>query len=253
MATALEIIAHLDRELRVDSFTDYGPNGLQVPGPETVGVVVTGVSASLELFEAAAQLGADLLVTHHGLLWDAAPRRIDRAQLERLRTLLDHDMALAAYHLPLDAHPELGNNALLARGLGAKDHEPFAEHRGAPIGRIARFPGDGLTLGELVGRVAELTERAPLVFDCGPPRVRRLGIVSGGGSTHLHEAASLGLDAFLTGEPTEWVMATARESGVSFLAAGHYATETLGVRALGALLAERFGVEHHFVDVPNPI
>jgi len=253
MANLDEIIAHLDRTLCVNGFSDYGPNGLQVPGPGAVEMVVTGVSAQRELFEQAGKLGADLVLTHHGLLWNGDTRPIDRGLLERLRVLLDHNMALAAYHLPLDAHPTVGNNALLAEGLGAAQRTPFAEHRGREIGVLADFSGAGIGIGELVARVQVLTGREPLVFAAGPEQVRRVGIVSGGGSSHLHEAIELGLDAFVTGEPTEWVMATAREAGIHFIAAGHYATETLGVRALGDQLEQTFGIVHHFVDLPNPI
>ncbi len=247
------ILAHLDELLCPGSFQDYGPNGLQVPGPREVGTVVTGVSAGTELLERAATLGADLVIVHHGLFWSGAPLALTPAAKARLQLLFDHDMALAAYHLPLDGHPEVGNNALLAAGLGCESHEPFAFHRGAAIGVAARFPGDGLAAAELVERAARLTGRAPLAFLAGPERVRRVGIVSGGGSDYLGDSIAAGHDAFLTGEPAERVMVQARDEGMNFIAAGHYATETFGVRRLGDLLAERFGIRHEFVDIPNPI
>jgi putative NIF3 family GTP cyclohydrolase 1 type 2 len=165
-----------------------------------------------------------------------------------LRTLLDAGIGLAAYHLPLDAHPEIGNNALIADGLGCDGHDPFAE-----VGVVARFPDDGVPAGELFERVRALTGREPLVFDAGPDHVRTIGIVSGGAAGALDDAVAAGLDAFLTGEPKEPVMGTAREAGVHFIAAGHYATETFGIRRLGELAAERFGLSHVFVDVPNPV
>jgi dinuclear metal center YbgI/SA1388 family protein len=171
----------------------------------------------------------------------------------RLRLLLEAGIGLAAYHLPLDAHPEVGNNALIAGGLGCEDQAPFAEVRGASIGVAGRFAGDGIPAAELFARVRELTDREPLVFDHGPAAIRSIGIVSGAAADAVEEAAAAGLDAFLTGEPAERAMALARESGIHFIAAGHYATETFGVRRLGELLAERFGVEHRFVDVPNPV
>lgn len=247
-----DLLAHLDALLDPARFADYGPNGLQVPGAGQVEHVVTGVSAGLELFERAAALGADLVLVHHGLFWGASSGAIGRALHRRLKVLFDHDMALAAYHLPLDAHPAVGNNALLAAGLGATSTEPFAEHRGAPIGVAARFDPP-LGRDELVARVRELTRRDPLVFPAGPDPVRSLGIVSGSAADDVEQAIAHGLDAFLTGEPAERVMTIAQEGGVTFLAAGHYATETFGVRALGELLAERFGVRHTFVDVPNPV
>jgi dinuclear metal center YbgI/SA1388 family protein len=248
-----DILDYLDELLHPASFQDYGPNGLQVPGPQRVETVVTGVSAGAELFERAAQHGADLVIVHHGLFWAGAPLALTSAAKRRLQLLFEHDIGLAAYHLPLDGHPEVGNNALLAEGLGCASHEPFALHRGEPIGVAAHFDGDGLDAADLVARVARLTGREPLAFLAGPERVRSIGIVSGAGSNHLAESIAAGHDAFLTGEPAERVMIEAREEGIHFVAAGHYATETLGVRRLGELLAERFGIRHEFVDVPNPI
>ncbi|MGZ6709449.1 MAG: Nif3-like dinuclear metal center hexameric protein [Solirubrobacteraceae bacterium] len=253
MAPCEQIIEFLDALLRPSDFDDYGPNGLQVPGREQIQTVVTGVSAGAELFERAAAAGAGLVLVHHGLFWGTQSRNLDRAEKRRLQLLFDADMGLAAYHLPLDAHLEVGNNAILARELGATGVEPFARTRGAHIGVRARFAGDGLDPGELVDRVARVTSREPLAFLDGPRPVRSIGIVSGGGADNLDDAIAAGLDAFLTGEPAERSMLRARESGVHFIAAGHYATETFGVRALGDVLAAEFGVRHEFIDVPNPI
>ncbi len=247
------LLAHLDELLTPAAFSDYAPNGLQVPGPDDVQTLVTGVSASAELFERAAELGADLVLVHHGIFWSGAPLALSPAAKRRLQLLFDNDIALAAYHLPLDAHPEVGNNALLATGLGCPSHEPFAIHKGSAIGVAGRFGGDGIAPADLVSRVRELTGREPLAFLAGPDPIRTIGIVSGAGSDHLGEAINAGLDAFLTGEPVERVMIQAREERIHFVAAGHYATETLGVRRIGDLLAETFGIQHVFVDVPNPI
>jgi dinuclear metal center YbgI/SA1388 family protein len=248
-----ELIGHLDELLDPGAFRDYGPNGLQVPGRTEIERVVTGVSAHRELIDRALALRADLVLVHHGLFWDFHPTGLTPALAERLRPLFKHDVGLAAYHLPLDAHPEIGNNALLAAALGCEAHEPFGDHRGTPVGRAGRFPDDGVPIAELTGRVAEVCGQPPLVFDAGPGRVRSIGIVSGAGAGSLPEAVERGLDALLTGEPREHVMADAREAGVHFIAAGHYATETFGVRALGERLAREFGIEHSFVDVPNPV
>ena len=253
MAPTHEILSFLDELLDPGGFDDYGPNGLQVPGRAEVDRVVSGVSASLELFERAVAADAGLVLVHHGVFWDKAPRALSPAAAARLRMLLTAEVNLVAYHLPLDAHPEVGNNALLADGLGATAHEPFAEHAGRAIGVAARFGEDGVEAGELFSRVTEVTGRAPLVFDDGPDRVRTLGIVSGGAAGDLETAIAAGLDGFLTGEPAEPAMTTAREAGVHFIAAGHYATETFGVRHLGELLAERFGIALQFIDVPNPV
>lgn len=248
------LIGHLEALLNPGTYEDYGPNGLQVPGPREIDALVTGVSAGAELFERAADAGADLVLVHHGLFWQGPPRPMDTAMKRRLELLFDNEMALAAYHLPLDGHLEHGNNALLAAGLGCNGWEPFAHHRGgATIGVRGRFDDGGVGAETLVERVRELTGRAPLAFLDGPQEVRSIGIVSGAGSDYLEEAIALGLDAFLTGEPIERAMNAAREAGVHYLAAGHYATETFGVRRLGELLEREFGVRHEFVDVPNPI
>jgi dinuclear metal center YbgI/SA1388 family protein len=252
-AATSEVLAEVDRLLEPGRFDDYCINGLQVPGPATVQTIATGVSAHAELFELAAGEHADLLLVHHGLFWGSGVTAIDAALRRRLRLLFDGDIALAAYHLPLDAHPELGNNALLAGALGAAELAPFAMHGGQPIGFLASLPGDGLVAEELFARVHAITARQPLVFDAGPPRVRRLAIVSGAGADYTADAAIAGADALLTGEPAERSMAQARESGVHLIAAGHYATETFGVRRLGQHLAERFELRHVFLDVPNPV
>ncbi len=252
-APTTEIIAELDALLDPARFEDYAPSGLQGPGPSEVQTVATGVSAGLELFELAAAERAQLLLVHHGLFWGSGAGPIDAAMKRRLKVLFDADIALAAYHLPLDAHARLGNNALLAQALGAESHEPFALHRGQPIGVLARMVGDGIDAADLFARVREATAREPLVFDAGPARVRSVAIVSGAGSDYIAEAAAAGADAFITGEPAERAMSAAREAGLHFLAAGHYATETFGVRALGEHLATRFGLRHVFLDVPNPI
>jgi dinuclear metal center YbgI/SA1388 family protein len=241
-----DLIGHLDALLHPTAFDDYGPNGLQVPGSCEIRTVVTGVSASVELFERAVEHDADLVLVHHGLFWGSAGP-IDRQLKRRLQLLFESDIALAAYHLPLDAHPEVGNNALLAQALGATDPEPFVG-----IGVRARLPA--ISPEDLRARVREATGgREPLAFLAGPDPVRTIGIVSGGAAKHLDDAIAAGLDAFVTGEPREPAMNDAHEAGIHFLAAGHYATETFGVRALGERLAAEFGVRHVFADVPNPI
>jgi len=258
MPPTTALVDHLNRLLDIDAFGDYGPNGLQVPGPAETATVVTGVSAHADLLERAAAEGADLVLVHHGLFWRGQPLEITAAMHRRLKLLYGHEMALAAYHLPLDAHPELGNNALLARGLGLTDLAPFAVNAtppAQPIGVHGRLPGDGIDLEALTVQVQALVGgRAPIVVAAPSGRsVRTLGIVSGGGTDFLADAVALGLDAFLTGEPAERAYGMARDNDIHFLAAGHHATETLGIRALGDELARAFGVRHAFVDVPNPI
>jgi dinuclear metal center YbgI/SA1388 family protein len=253
MAQRDEIISFCDSLLEVGSYADYGPNGLQVPGADEVRKVVTGVSAHLELLEAAVAAGAQMLLAHHGLFWDFHPRALSPAMARRLRVALGADLSVAGYHLPLDAHPEVGNNALLCRELGFEpEPQAFARVKGSAIGCIGRS-AEGVPAEELVRRVREATDREPLHFAGGPPLVRTIGVVTGAGSKEIHEAVELGLDAFITGEPAEHVMADALEGGIHFLAAGHWATETFGIRRLGQLVAERFAVEHEFIAVPNPV
>ena len=253
MARRDDLIADLDSLLEPEAFRDLGPNGLQVPGVEEVDRVVTGVTASRALIDAAIERDAQLVLVHHGLFWDFHPTGLSPILAERLRPLFRHDVNLAAYHLPLDGHEAVGNNALLAERLGCSTHSPFGSGFGRPIGRVGHFGDGGIEAVTLFERVAEVCGRPPLVFDAGPARIQRLGIVSGGAAKSLPEAIAAGLDAFLTGEPAEHVMADAREAGIHFIAAGHYATETFGVRALGDRLARDFGIEHVFVDVPNPV
>src|ERR671925_2113352 len=164
MTRITSIITAVDELLSVSSFQDLGPNGLQVPGPEDVTRVVTGVSAQRALIERAIELDAQLLLVHHGLFWDFLPTGLTPVLAERLRPLFKHDLALAAYHIPLDAHPEVGNNAILAERLGCERHEAFGAYRGRPIGRAGTFPGDGVPADELFARVRDVTGREPTVF-----------------------------------------------------------------------------------------
>jgi dinuclear metal center YbgI/SA1388 family protein len=260
-AATAELLAELDRLLEPGRFADYCVNGLQVPGAEQVHTLATGVSANVELFELAAREGAELLLVHHGMFWRPGVMAVDDALARRLRVLFDARIALAAYHLPLDAHAQFGNNALLARALGGDELVPFALHEGQPVGFLARLSGDapvdapnpGVEARELFARVAALTRREPLVQGAGPERIRRLAIVSGAGADYLGDAIAAGADALLTGEVPERSMAEAREAGVHLIAAGHYATETLGVQRLGEHLADRYELRHVFLDVPNPV
>ena len=253
MASRDEIVSFCDELLQVESFSDYGPNGLQVPGAAEVARIATGVSANLEFLRRAADAGAELALTHHGLLWGDEVRPYSEPMAARLRTLLCNEISLAAYHLPLDAHAEIGNNALLRERLGLEaDERPFGAAKGNAIGRIGRAQ-PALGIEELESRLREATGSEPLVFDSGPDRIETVGIVTGSGGFAIHEAGPLGLDALVIGEPSEPLMGEAREYGVHLLAGGHYDTETFGVRRLGELLAERFGLEQQFIDVPNPV
>jgi len=242
-----EIIAFADELLELDAYPDYGPMGMQVAGTREVEKIACGVSASLELFERAAAGGAQLLLVHHGLFWDRDSRVIDDAMRRRLKALLDPEMTLAAYHLALDAHPEVGNNALLARELGIEPTDRFAE---VGFGGPLEQP---VTVEEFAARARGALGSEPLVFAHGPERVERAAVITGGAGRHLADAAREGYDLFLTGEPEEPSLRTARELGIHFVAAGHHATERIGIQALAQRLAEQFDLEWEFIDLPNPV
>jgi dinuclear metal center YbgI/SA1388 family protein len=242
-----EILEYTRDLLDLDAFHDYGPMGLQVVGAEEVFKVAAGVSSSRELFERAAQAGAQLLIVHHGLFWDGDPRVVHRQMKGRLQALFDAGLNLAAYHLALDAHPETGNNALLAGLLGIDSRERVLEWGfGGALDSAA-------TLDELAARLEQATRQPPQVFDGGPERIERVAVITGGAARLFPQVAALGYDAYVTGEPAEPTLHAARELGVHFLAGGHYATETFGIKALAERLAERFDLDWEFLDLPNPV
>jgi dinuclear metal center YbgI/SA1388 family protein len=242
-----DIVAHANELLEVARFPEYGTPGLQVVGADEVRKIACGVSSSRELFERAAAAGAQLVIVHHGMFWRNEPVWIDRRQRGRLKALFDADLSLLAYHLALDAHPMLGNNALLAQELGVEIERPFGD------------VGQGGTLREtqhvddICARIEQVVGRKPLVFDYGPERVQRVAICSGGAGGDLIRAAHEGYDLYLTGEPEEPSLQNARELGIHFVAGGHDATERLGVQALARHLAERFDVEWEFIAIENPV
>jgi dinuclear metal center YbgI/SA1388 family protein len=247
MASRDEILAHAAELLDLDSWPDYGPMGMQVIGAEEVRKIACAVSASRELFVRAAEAAAQLVIVHHGLLWENESRVIDARMKGRLEPLFTANLTLACYHLALDAHPELGNNALLAREFGVEPERRFGR---VGLGGSLAEP---LTCDVFVQRVRERLGSEPVVFNEGPQRVKRVAISSGGAGRDLVLAAAEGYDVFLTGEPEEGSLHTARELQITFVAAGHYATERLGVQALAARLAERFGLEWEFIELPNPV
>jgi len=253
MAVSLsELTGYLSSYLEIGRGGDYAPNGLQVEGRAEIKKLVVGVSACLELFERARALGADACLVHHGIFWRGQSSVLTGVRYRRVRALIESEISLLAYHLPLDAHPEVGNNAVAARELGLSELAPFACHEGIDIGVAGRF-SEALAATALVERVEALLGQKPLAFLSGPDPISSLAIVSGAAEGDFREAIDLGIDAFLTGEVSEWVMNLARESGTHFLAGGHYATERLGVQALGQHLAERFDLKVEFIDIPNPI
>lgn len=245
------LVSYLDQYLDAATGRDYGPNGLQVEGREEVRKIVTGVSACQELFVRAREAGADAVLVHHGLFWEGSPRTLTGFRYRRVAELIRGEINLLAYHLPLDRHLEVGNNAVAARALGLEEIVPFGLHEGLPLGVSGRFPAP-IPAAELVARCERLYGQQPLSYLAGRDAVSTVGIISGGGQGEFYSAIDAGLDAYVTGEVTEWIMNVARETGTHYLAAGHYATERLGVKALGEHLAARFGIEVEFIDVPNP-
>jgi dinuclear metal center YbgI/SA1388 family protein len=247
------LISDLDDYLSAHNGRDYCPNGLQVEGCEQITRVALGVTASLALLQQAADWGAQCVVVHHGIFWKGAGElRVERSLRARLRLLLEREMTLLAYHLPLDRHPEAGNNAVLARRLGAGTIEPAFPYEGLPVGMIATLPSP-MPVAEFVARVQHLTERVPLVIDSGPALIQRFGIVTGGAASLVSEASRAGLDLFLTGEPNEASVHVAREERIHLVAAGHHATERFGVQALARWIADRHAIETRYLEVPNPV
>jgi dinuclear metal center YbgI/SA1388 family protein len=242
-----EIVSFANKFLDIGSYPDYGPMGLQVAGADEVRKIACGVSASRELFERATEAGAQLVLVHHGLIWDKDPRVIGPLERGRLEALFRGDLNLVAYHLALDAHPEIGNNALLAAELGVEVQERFTDW-----GYGGRLP-EPIPVSELANRLQENLDRPPLVFSYGPEEVVTVAILTGGAARYVRDAAAGGYDCFVTGEADEPTKYAAKEAGIHFIAGGHYATETLGVRALAAKLAGEFGIEWEFVDLPNPV
>ena len=246
MASRNEIVAHADALLEIERFPEFAPQGLQVTGAEDVTTVACGVSSSRELFERAIGLGAELVLVHHGLFWRNEPLVVDARLRGRLEALFAGNASLLAYHLALDAHPTLGNNAQLASRIGATPDGPFG---GVGLGCSL----DDVALETLVERVERAVDRPPLVLPGGPESVGRIAISTGAAAYDLARAAHDGFDALLTGEAEEPSAATARELGITLIAAGHHATERLGVQALAAHLADRFGLAWHYVEVGNPV
>ena len=249
MAARKEIENYLNTLLAVERFEDYGPNGLQVEGRDDVQRIVSGVTASLALIDAAITDGADAIVVHHGLFWRGQDGRLVGWLGERVRRLMTHRINLFAYHLPLDAHPELGNNAQLGLRLGLAADARF----GAQALGFAAPAGANTELAVLAARVqSALGGRAPLVLPGDGRALARIGWCTGGAQGYFEAAIAAGVDAFLTGEVSEPQAHLARETGVAFLACGHHASECFGAPALAAQVAERFGLEHRFIEIENP-
>ena len=252
MAIALStLVEEADRFLNAARIADYCPNGLQVEGRPQVRRIVSGVTASQALLDAAVEAEADVVLVHHGYFWKGEDARVTGMKRRRLQTLLGHDISLLAYHLPLDLHPEVGNNVQLARQLEITVEGPLDPENPKVVGLLGSL-AEPMTARDFARRVQEVLGREPLLVE-GTGMVRRIGWCTGGGQGYIDDAIAAGVDLFLTGEASEQTFHSARESGVSFIAAGHHATERYGVQALGDYLARRFAIEHLFIDCPNPV
>lgn len=244
-----DLIDYTGQLLQVDRFRDYCPNGLQVEGRSEVKIVVSGVTASMALLEQAVALKADLVLVHHGYFWKGEDARVVGMKKRRLKLLLENDISLAGYHLPLDAHPELGNNSQLAQVLNFS-LQGWAGEQSLVAHGVMNQPG---SLGEVAVRISEQLGRMPLIFGDMGREIRKVAWCTGAAQDYIDVALTLGVDAFLTGEVSERTFHTAQETGIAFISAGHHATERYGVRALGEHFAEKFGLRHQFVDVDNPV
>ncbi|MEO6421511.1 MAG: Nif3-like dinuclear metal center hexameric protein [Candidatus Nitrotoga sp.] len=235
--------------LEPDRFRDYCPNGVQVEGRAEVRRIASGVTASQRLLKAATAWNADAILVHHGYFWRNEDAAITGIKKQRIAHLLQYDVSLLAYHLPLDAHAELGNNAQLGQRLGFIEYGRFGEQDIACYGELVQKQ----TLAQLTRKIANSLQRMPLVIGESDPTIRRIAWCTGAAQGYFEAAIALGVDAFLTGEISEQNVHVAQETGVIFIAAGHHATERYGVQALGAHLAEHFGIEHRFFELENPI
>jgi len=252
MAIALSILVEeANRYLNVQEIADYCPNGLQVEGRPQVQRIVSGVTASQALLDAAVEAGADVVLVHHGYFWKGEDACITGTKQRRLKTLLTNDISLLAYHLPLDIHPEVGNNVQLARQLEIEIEGEIEPGNPRTVGLVGALD-QPMRLADFARRVHDVLGREPLVID-GPEVVRRIGWCTGGGQGFIEQAVAAGVDVFLSGEASEQTFHSARENAIAFIAAGHHATERYGVQALGDYLARRFALEHIFIDCPNPI
>ena len=244
-----DLVRWLGDYLQLGAYPDPSLNGLQIQGAERVRRIAASVDTSLQTLQAAAESGADLLLVHHGLFW-GKPLAITGPHYERVRTAIGAGLNLYAAHIPLDARPEVGNNAMIARALSLTDLQPFGDWQGHKIGVAGRLPRE-LGLQDFADRIQKLTGEICLVHGGGSPNVHRVGVTSGSGAGAIAEAAALGLDTLLTGEPEHKHFHDSFEYGVNVIFAGHYETEVFGVRALAAKIEDEFGIPWQFLNFPT--
>ncbi|MCF6325427.1 MAG: Nif3-like dinuclear metal center hexameric protein [Gammaproteobacteria bacterium] len=251
MAALREILQYTNDLLEIDRFKDYAPNGLQVEGGSDIKSIVSGVTASLELVTAAVEAGADALLVHHGYFWKGEDPCVSGMKKRRLQALLKHEISLIAYHLPLDAHPVYGNNALLGALLGIEFKGVFGSSS-PPLVMEGEFPA-ALSAAEVSELLAEKLGRNPLHISGGETLIKTIAWCSGGAQNYIEEAAVHGVDAYISGEISEKTTHIAREMGVHYFAAGHHATERYGIESLSMHLSRQFNLSHQFIDIDNPV
>ncbi len=247
-----ELELELKQVLHPEQFNDYCPNGLQVQGRENISKLVTGVTACQELIDAAVEIGAGALLVHHGYFWRGEDQSISGIKKSRIETLLKNDISLLAYHLPLDVHREFGNNVQLAEVLGIEIEGELGKQNNHPIG-LTGVPGQDLDFDSLKALITDRLGRSPLAIEGRSKEIRSIGWCTGAAQNYIELAVAAGVDAYITGEVSEPTVHIARETGIHFFSAGHHATERYGVQALGGYLAEKFALDHQFIDIDNPV
>ena len=242
----------LDQFLEIHQFKDYCPNGLQIEGREQVKKVVTGVTANQALIDAAIAHNADAILVHHGFFWKGEAQQIVGMKYHRIKALIENGINLYAYHLPLDVHPELGNNKQLAELLNIIDRRPLEPWDKRSVGRVGKFE-NAITPQTLIESITQQLQRLPLWIDGGKSEIKTVAWCTGGGQDYITIAAEQGIDAFISGEISERTTHIAKEMGINYFAAGHHATERYGVKALGEWLAVEMDLDVIFIDIDNPV
>ncbi|PCJ33698.1 MAG: Nif3-like dinuclear metal center hexameric protein [Moraxellaceae bacterium] len=252
MVSPKELERELNRLLVPENFRDYAPNGMQIASDQLISRLVTGVSATQALIEAAITQKAQAILVHHGYFWKGENPCLVGMKYRRIKQLMEHDISLFAYHLPIDAHPTLGNNAQLAGRLGIHIVDGLDKGNPYSIGNIGEF-SEELTGQQLSQRIADVLGRVPLHIDAPQKPIRTVAWCTGGAQGYIEQAIACGVDAYITGEASEQTTHIARENGIHFFAAGHHATERYGVAAVGAMIAEKYDIKHEFIDIDNPV
>jgi dinuclear metal center YbgI/SA1388 family protein len=246
-----ELTEYLNTYLQINEFKDYGPNGLQVEGKKEIHKIITGVSASVALFEKAIEHKANAILVHHGIIWNFERPLYKGGYRERVKLLLEHDINLYGYHLPLDAHEEVGNNAILARILELQNIQPFGEHDGQKIGMTG--DAQNKSSNDFFDLIKEKINPDALIFPFGPLNINNVGIISGAAQKDVKQAVLQNLDLYLTGEVSEHTLHYVKEEKIHFVAAGHHATERFGIQALGEHVKSKFDVQVEYIEIPNPV